>query len=248
MEYRKSRFPAEAGGRGISPPPGARAVKLWDAATGRQVLTLFGQASSGRGLAFGLDGRRLAAAVSDNVKLWDATPLNPELRTTRDAAELVEFLFGQPLPTSEVLDRIRDNPSLDAEVRRRALELAEAHGELLLDREAERVVNGLYERPLLRPEVRASVSADKTLNEPMRRRVLALAEQIPESPSRLNVVSWSVVRQQAAQPEAIRLALRQAEAACQLEPGNGNLLDTLGVAPEPPLGALPRGRGHPDAV
>ena len=134
------------------------------------------------------------------------------------------------MPTSEVLDRIRDNPSLDAEVRRRALDLAEAHGELLLDQEAERVVNGLYERPLLRPEVRASLRADKTLSEPMRRRALALAEQIPESPSRLNNASWSVARQRGAPPEAYRLALRQAEAACQLEPGNGALLNTLGVA------------------
>ena len=134
------------------------------------------------------------------------------------------------MPTSEVLDRIRDNPSLDAEVRRRARDLAEAHGELLLDQEAERVVNGLYERLLLRPEVRASLRADKTLREPMRQRALALVEQIPESPSRLNDVSWSVARQRDASPEAYRLALRQAEAACRLEPGNGALLNALGVA------------------
>ncbi len=209
---------------------GRGAVKLWDAATGQPVLTLSGQASQGRGLAFGPDGRRLAAAVGENVKLWDATPLDPNLRTIRDAAELVEFLFGQPLPTSEVLDRIRVNPSLDADVRRRAQDLAEAHGEFLLDQEAERVVNGLYERMLLRTEVRASLRADETLREPLRRRVLALAEQIPESPSRLNDASWSVVRQRGAPPEAYRVALEQAEAACQLEPGNGALLNTLGVA------------------
>ena len=87
-------------------------VRLWDAATGQPVLTLSGQAGTSRGLAFGPDGRRLAAAVGQTVKLWDATPLTPELRTIREAAELVEFLFGQHLPTSEVLDRIRDNPSL----------------------------------------------------------------------------------------------------------------------------------------
>jgi eukaryotic-like serine/threonine-protein kinase len=209
---------------------GGGTVKLWDAATGQPVLTLSGQASSGRGVACSPDWRRLAAGVGDNVKLWDATPLNQELRTIRDAAELVEFLFGQPLPTSEVLDRIRDNPSLDAEVRHRALDLADARGELLLDQEAERVVNGLYARPLLRPEVRASIRADQTLSEPMRRRALALAEQIPESPSRLNEVSWSVARERGATRDAYRLALRRAEAAFQLEPTNGALLNTLGVA------------------
>jgi hypothetical protein len=172
----------------------------------------------------------LTAGVGEDVKLWDATPLTSELRTIRDAAELVEFLFGQELPTSEVLDRIRDNRSLDAEVRRSARDLAKAHGELLPDQETERVVNGLYERLLLRPEVRASLRADTALNEPMRQRALALADQIPESPSRLNDVSWSVVRQRDAPLEAYRLALRQAQAACHLEPSNRFLLGTLGVA------------------
>ena len=241
--------------RGVQPrrPPrrfrqhGSGTVKLWDAATGQPVLTLFGQASLGRGVAFGPDGRCLAAAVGENIKLWDATPPSPELQTIRDAAELVEFLFGQPLPAPEVLDRIRSNPSLDAEVRRRALELAEAHGELLYE-EAERVVNGLYERPLLRPEVLASLRADTTLSKPLRRRAPALAEQIPESPSRLNTASLALVaRERGAPPEAYRLALMQAVAACQLEPGNGALAEHAGRGPVP-LGTLPRGRGHPDAV
>jgi Flp pilus assembly protein TadD len=211
-----------AAGRGV--------VKLWDPATGQPILTLSGQATSGRGLAFGPDGRRLAAAVGENVKLWDATTLTPELQTIRDAVELVEFLFGERLPTSEVLDQIRDNPSLGAEGRRRALDLAKARSELLLDQEAERVVNGLYERLLLRPEVRASLCADKRLGEPMRQRMLALAEQVPESPSRLNAASWLVASRRGAPPDAYRLALRQAEAACRLEPSNGELLNTLGVA------------------
>ncbi len=224
-----------AAGRGV--------VKLWDAATGQPILTLSGQATSGRGLAFGPDGRRLAAAVGENVKLWDATTLTPELRTVRDAVELVEFLFGQRLPTSEVLDRIRDNPSFGAEGRRRALDLAEAHGELLLDQEAERVVNGLYERLLLRPEVRASLRADKTLSEPMRQRALALAEQIPESPSRLNRASWSVASQRGAPPEAYRLALTAGRGRLPARAEQWRTAQHPGRGPVP-LGALPRGRGH----
>src|SRR5208282_40991 len=103
---------------------GGGSIKLWDTQSGQLVLTLSGQAGTGRGVAFGPDGRRLAAAVGQTVKLWDATPLTPKLRTIREATDLVEFLFGQHLATSEVLNRIRDNPSLDTEVRRRALDLA----------------------------------------------------------------------------------------------------------------------------
>ena len=185
---------------------GGGSVKLWDTDTGQPVLTLSGQAGTGRGVAFGPDGRRLAAAVGQTVKVWDATPLTLELRTIRESVDLVEFLFGQHLPTSEVLDRIRDNPTLDPEVRRRALDLAGPYGERLLDHEAERVVNALYET-LLRPAVRARLRADKTLSESVRRRALTLAEQIPESASRLNAVSWSVVSQPGAAPEAYRHGL-----------------------------------------
>ncbi len=180
-------------------------------------------------MSFSPDGHRLAAGVGQAVKLWDATPLTSESRMNRGAGDLVEFLFGQQLPTTEVLDRIRSDPTLDSEVRRRALDLAGPYGASLLDHEAERVVNALHET-LLRPAVRARLRADKTLSEPVRRRALTLAEQIPESAGRLNEVSWSVVSRPGAAPEAYRLALEQAETACRLEPDNGGMLNTLGVA------------------
>ena len=91
------------------------------------------------------------------------------------------------------------------------------------------MVHALHET-LLRPMVRARLLADKTLSEPVRRRALTLAEQIPESAGRLNEVSWSVVSRPDATPEAYRLALEQAETACRLEPENGLILNTLGVA------------------
>jgi WD40 repeat protein/serine/threonine protein kinase len=208
---------------------GGGIVRLWNTDTGQLVFTLSNPASTARGVAFGPDGLRLAAAVGEAVKLWDATPLTPKSRANREAADLVEFLFGERLPTAEVLDRIRDNPTLDPEVRRRALDLVGPYGASLLDYEAERVVSALYET-LLRPAVQARLLADKTLSERVRRRALTLAEQIPESTGRLNTLSWAVVSQPGAAPAAYRLALEQAETACRLEPDNGAMLNTLGVA------------------
>jgi hypothetical protein len=205
-------------------------VKLWDADTGQPVFTLSGQASTGRGVAFGPNGRLLAAAVGSTVKLWDATPLTPELRMIREATDLVEFLFDQHLPTSEVVNRIRDNPSLDPEVRHRALDLAGSYGQRLVDQEAAHVVNTLYDRLLLRSEVLARLRADKTLSEPMRLRALTLAEQMSGPASRLNDVSWSIASQPGAGPAAYALALKHAEAACEADPDNGAILNTLGVA------------------
>jgi hypothetical protein len=209
---------------------GGQLVKLWDADTGQPVLSLPGHAGSVGCLAFSPDGGLLAGGVGQTVTLWDASPPTPERRAAREARDLVQLLFGQHRSTAEVLDRIRDHPSLDAEVRRRALDLARPYGDRLLDQEAERVVGALYHRPLLRPEVLANLRADGTLSEPVRQRALALAEQFPESPYQLNHVSWQVVRQPGAAPGAYGLALRQAEAASRLVPGETLVLNTLGVA------------------
>jgi WD40 repeat protein len=209
---------------------GGHLVKLWDADTGQPVLSLPGHAGSVGCLAFSPDGRLLAAGVGQTVTLWDASPPTPERRARSEARDLVQLLFGLHLSTSEVRDRIRDHPSLDAAVRRRALDLAGPYGDRLLDQEAERVVGALYNRPLLRPEVLASLRADAGLSEPVRQRALALAEQVPESPYPLNTVSWQVVRQPGAAPGAYDLALRQAEVASRLVPGQTMLLNTLGVA------------------
>ncbi len=57
-----------------------------------------------------------------------------------------------------------------------------------------------------------------------------MAKDQRENPRRLDIASWFVVRLADQGPEVYRRALRQAEAANQLEPGNGYRLNTLGVA------------------
>jgi WD40 repeat protein len=59
-------------------------VKLWETATGREILTLLhGRGDRITGVSFSPDGRQLVSTgMSGAIKVWDATPL-PELSYTR---------------------------------------------------------------------------------------------------------------------------------------------------------------------
>jgi hypothetical protein len=229
-------------GRRIASASDDRTVKLWDAETHQEVLTLNGHTGPVWSVAFSPDGRTLASAGNRpdaTVKLWDATPMTPELRDLREARSVVEFLFAQSLPMAEVSARIRSDPALGASVRAHALALAESHGHLLVLREAERVVLSIFTRQSMRVDVPGlslqedvleKLRANTSLSEPVRQQALALADRIPENPWMLNLASFHVVSRPDAEAAAYRLALRQAEAACRLVPNDGLLHTTLGMA------------------
>jgi WD40 repeat protein/serine/threonine protein kinase len=208
-----------------------RTVRLGDVATVQELLALRGHAGYIRAVIFSPDGLTLASAGADGtIRLWDGTPLTPEAEANGEARRAVQSLFEESLPTTEVLDRIRRDPFLSDQARQRALALAVPYGRSLLVHEAERVVESLYGRPLFRSEVVASLRADTTLKAEVREEAIALADRIPENAGRLNVASWIVVSRPGAGLPELRLALKQAEAACRLVPDDGHFLNTLGVA------------------
>lgn len=57
--------------------PGGNAVSIWDATTGREVITLSGHTGGVMGLAFSPEGKSLASTSLDGtVKIWSLTPGN----------------------------------------------------------------------------------------------------------------------------------------------------------------------------
>jgi eukaryotic-like serine/threonine-protein kinase len=204
-------------------------VKLWDALTGQEILTLRGAPAQGPRVAFDRGGRRLAASGDKDVTIWEGVPLDAELAGQRQAASLVKFLFTQ-LPAPETVSaRLKDYPVSD-DVRQQALALVEPFWRNRVRQEAEKAVKTLFNKPQFRSEVLAHLRADPVLSEPVRQEALALAERFVESPANLDQASRSVAARPGAEPSAYRLALDRAEIACRLMPFEGSYLTTLGMA------------------
>jgi WD40 repeat protein len=109
---------ATAEAAGISEEAG---IKIWDAQTGIELLTLPGGHAQP---SFSPDGTRLIAGVGSSLHVWDSRPLTTELREEYEARAVVRFHFAASMPPAQVLRSIREDPLLRESVRARALTLA----------------------------------------------------------------------------------------------------------------------------
>ena len=71
---------------------------------------------------------RIASASYDGtVKLWDARPLTSELLIEQQAVNLLNLWFAKPLSKEQILERIRSDKTINEQVRKKALLLAERY-------------------------------------------------------------------------------------------------------------------------
>jgi Flp pilus assembly protein TadD len=91
-------------------------------------------------------------------------------------------------------------------------------------------VASLFEELILRDAVLAAVRKDPTLDESDREFALKVVLSHRDDPVLLNEVAWKVVKARDAGKDDYARALRQAEATVPLAPGEGGVLNTLGVA------------------
>jgi WD40 repeat protein len=203
-------------------------IRLWDTSTGQQLVTLQEERQAVHCVVFSPDGGRLASGSYQGVTLWDARPLTPDQVVQREALGLLEPLCAGLSAVSEIVARIKANRTVRAPVRQRAVELATPYHQGVVRREADALVRSLPNLP--RPSLLEAIRARPGLVDAVRQEALAQAEHYVENPQHQNDTSRFSVRQPDRPAAVYLLALRQAEAACRLQPHNREYLVTLGLA------------------
>jgi hypothetical protein len=101
-------------------------VRVWEAASGQETLTLKGHTAAVTSVGFSPDGTRIASGGEDNtVKVWESRPPSPEDLERRRVVNLVRDWFDRLALRSEVLARLRADPTLEASTRAAAIEVAD---------------------------------------------------------------------------------------------------------------------------
>jgi eukaryotic-like serine/threonine-protein kinase len=205
-------------------------VRIWDALSGQELVTL----PSPYGLehvVMSPDNMQLAAAAGDGtIKIWNAFPMTAKRAIPREARSVVAFLFNLHLSEADVLSRIHADVTIGDEVKREAMALAKSYGRNLVEFEAHRLVGALLAEPMTRSQAIKSLRADKQAWAPVRERALALIADYPEDAEALFAAALMTVVNAGANASQYERALEQASTVCRLKPDDPYGTCILGIA------------------
>jgi uncharacterized protein with WD repeat len=196
-------------------------VKIWDSATGKELLALKGHASRVRSVAFSPDGQHLASGGDQTVKIWDSATGNELFALKGHAGWLLGVAFS---PDGQRLACTNQDGSIHL------WETASVSREILDRRATNQMVVDLFGQMPLRADVLERLQTLPAMSPSRRQEAIIVAQMYPEEPSALNNLAWELVKLPGGEMSGYRKTLRYSEEACQLEPENGDFLNTLGVA------------------
>jgi hypothetical protein len=81
-------------------------------------------------VTFSPDGGQLFLATGGRaIQVFDARPLTPEITAEREALDLLEFLITKPLRKADVIEHLKNSPTITLAARLMALDLVERYHE-----------------------------------------------------------------------------------------------------------------------
>jgi WD40 repeat protein/serine/threonine protein kinase/tetratricopeptide (TPR) repeat protein len=202
-----------------------KTIKVWNLATGHELAALAGHNGWVTSAVFSRDGGRVISSGLDGmVKVWDWASGQELMVIPGSAGIYVGALStdGQTIAAggedgSIVLLRCRTLPE-EYELRQTV-------------ERAQDVVDQLHRERVFYHEVIDKLNSDVTLEGPVRRVALQIAEARRwEDTDKLRTESREIIRSPNADTEVYRIALEKAELANRLEPNDPSTLGTLGVA------------------
>ncbi len=167
LQKETTRANAKADGKRLASASFDQTVKVWDATSGQETLTLKGHTFLVASVAFSPDGKRLSSASYDQtVKVWDATSGQEMLTLKGHTAMVMSVAFtpdGKRLASASI-----DGPVKVWDARPWTPELrtqSEAVGLLRL-----RCADGIGKQELLN-----AIAADQTISESVQQRAIEMA-------------------------------------------------------------------------
>jgi tetratricopeptide (TPR) repeat protein len=173
-------------------------------------------------VAFRPDGQRLASASADQtVKIWDCATGKEFFALKGHAGRVWSVAFS---PDGQRLASANQDGSIHL------WETTSVSREMQHRRATQQMVADIFGQMHLRADVLERLRTLPVMSPSRRQEAIAVAHTYPENPYELDELAWQLVKLPGGEMSGYRKALRYSDAGCQLEPENGGLLNTLGVA------------------
>jgi len=199
-------------------------IIVWDSTTGAELTTRRGHAERVTSVAFSPDGTRIVSGSRDGTaKIWDSTT-GDELLTLRENSGLCCVTFspdGKSVAGGGIYTLVLWE-SMEPTGGYRTRQVSES---------ARKLVEEMYQKEGYYYEVMDKLEADKTLDEPVRKIALQIANsRHGEDAEKLTMGIIEVVASPDKDVETYQQALKKIEMANQLDPNNPDILTILGMA------------------